>query len=59
MKYVAKHISILTLRLIRVSDFSWGPYIVMELIEKKLLSDSLKVPKEPGKLEVLNPNINT
>ena len=59
MKYVAKHTSIPTPRLFRVSDSSWGPCIVMELIEGKLLSDSLKAPRDPGKVEVLDPNINT
>ena len=59
MKYVAKHTSIPIPRLVRVSDSSWGPCIVMEFIEGGLLSDTLKAPGEPGKLEVLDPNINT
>ena len=59
MKYVAKHTSIPTPRLISVSDSSWGPCIVMEFVEGELLSDSLKVAREPGRLEVLDPNINT
>lgn len=31
----------------------------MEFIEGELLSDSFKAPSEPGKVEVLDPNINT
>ncbi|MCJ1387869.1 hypothetical protein MMC18_000712 [Xylographa bjoerkii] len=59
MKYISKYTSIPIPRLLRVSDSSWGPCIVMEFIEGELLSDSLKAPREPGKLEVLDANINT
>jgi tRNA A-37 threonylcarbamoyl transferase component Bud32 len=58
MKYVVKHTSIPVPRLIRVSDSSWGPCMVMEHIKGTLLSDALKAPREPDKLEVLDPNIN-
>ncbi|EHY60792.1 hypothetical protein ABEF95_008980 [Exophiala dermatitidis] len=58
MKYVSKHTSIPTPRLIRISDSSWGPCMVMELVEGKLLSDYLKVPRESGKVEILDPNID-
>lgn len=59
MKYVANHTSIPIPKLLRVSDSSWGPCIVMEFIEGELLSDSLKAPRDPAKLEILDPNINT
>lgn len=58
MKYIAKTTSIPIPRLIRVSDSSWGPCIVMELVKGKLLSDAIKASREPGKLEVLDPNID-
>lgn len=59
IKYIAKNTSIPTPKLIRVSDSSWGPYTVTEFVEGTLMSELLKAPREPGRLEILNPNINS
>lgn len=58
MKYIAKHTSVPTPRMIQVSDSPWGPCIFMNHIEGRLLSESLKAPKRLEKLKVLDPNID-
>ncbi|RMD41582.1 hypothetical protein DV735_g3512, partial [Chaetothyriales sp. CBS 134920] len=60
IKYIARHTAIPTPRLIKVSDSSWGPCVVMELVKGQLLSDCLKDPnREPEKVDILDPTVNT